>query len=73
MTDERLTLTVEEAAKLLFISRGAAYNAVRTGHIPSLRFGRTIRIPRCALEKMLGGSGDGLDLNFGGEKINDKK
>ena len=42
-------LTVEEAASLLRISRGTAYEAVRTGAIPSCRLGRRILIPRAAL------------------------
>ena len=48
-----LTYTTSEIAKLLRISRGAAYQAIRRGEIPSLRFGRTIRIPRHALEELL--------------------
>ncbi len=54
-------LTVEEAAHLLRIGRSAAYAAVRTGEIPSVRVGRTLRIPRYGLERMLGHpNGDGL-------------
>lgn len=48
-----LTLTVPEVARLLRISRGSAYEAIRTGQLPSLRFGRTIRVPRVALEELL--------------------
>jgi len=46
-------LTVEEAAEILKVSRGTAYEAVRTGEIPSVRVGRCIRIPRAALDRML--------------------
>lgn len=46
-------LTVQEAARLLRISRGAAYEAIRTGAIPSVRIGRTLRVPRQALNQML--------------------
>jgi excisionase family DNA binding protein len=46
---EPLVLTVEEAAKALRISRGAAYEAVRTNELPHVRIGRTIRVPRAAL------------------------
>jgi excisionase family DNA binding protein len=42
----RLTLTVEEAAALLGISRNSAYEAVRRGEIPSVRIGGRIVIPR---------------------------
>lgn len=42
-------LTVAEAAQLLRVGRSAAYEAVRTGQLPSVRVGRNIRIPRAAL------------------------
>lgn len=51
--EEALTLTVPEVAALLRISRSSAYGAVRSGQIPSLRFGRSIRVPRAALERLL--------------------
>ena len=50
---DRLTLSVEEAAHLLGISRGLAYELARSGRLPALRFGRRLLIPRAALEKML--------------------
>ncbi len=53
MNDERLTITVAEAAKLLGISRGTAYECVRTGQIPSVSFGRRVLVPRRRLEAML--------------------
>jgi excisionase family DNA binding protein len=55
----RLTLTVEEAAATLGISRAFAYEAVRRGEIPSIRIGRRVLVPRAALEKLLEG-GDPL-------------
>ncbi len=45
-----LALTVEQAAKMLNISRNLAYDLVRQGVIPSLRLGRIIRISRSRLE-----------------------
>jgi excisionase family DNA binding protein len=50
---ERLTLTVEEAAHLLGISRGLAYEMARCGKLPVVRFGRRMVIPKEALRKML--------------------
>jgi excisionase family DNA binding protein len=50
---ERLTLTVEEAARLLGISRAFAYEAVNAGSIPSIRIGRRILVPKAALERLL--------------------
>lgn len=47
-------LTVEEAAEVLRIGRSAAYAAVRAGEIPSIKVGRSIRVPRHLLEVMLG-------------------
>jgi len=50
---ERLTLTIEEAAQLLGISRGLAYEMARCGKLPVIRFGRRLLVPRAALEKIL--------------------
>jgi excisionase family DNA binding protein len=50
---EKLGLSVTEAAKLLGVGRSATYEAVRTGQIPSIRIGRRIIIPRAALLNML--------------------
>ncbi len=47
-------LTVEETAKVLGISRGLAFAAVRSGDIPSVRIGRRILVPRERLRQMLG-------------------
>ena len=53
-TDEhRLTLTVEEAGRLLGLSRGLAYEAVHRHEIPSIKVGKRLLIPRAALEKFL--------------------
>ncbi len=49
----RLTLTVEEAASTLGISRAFAYEAVRRGDIPSIRIGRRILVPHAALNRLL--------------------
>jgi len=50
MEVERLTLSVEEAAVMLGISRALAYNLVRRGELPSLQLGRRVVVPRRALE-----------------------
>ncbi len=50
---EKQTLTVEEAAKVLGISRNAAYSGARTGLLPVIRFGKRYLVPRVALERML--------------------
>lgn len=50
---ERRTLTVEEAARIIGISRTTAYECVRNGAIPSIRYGRRIVIPRWAIDDPL--------------------
>ncbi len=52
---EPLVYTVEQAAELLAIGRTAAYEAARRGEIPSVRIGRSLRVPRHALEQLLAG------------------
>jgi excisionase family DNA binding protein len=51
---ERPTLTVEEAAKLLGISRGSAYEAARVGDLPVLRIGRRYLVSTARLAAMVG-------------------
>jgi len=51
---ERLTVTVDEAACAIGVSRVSLYNAINRGEFTSvIRIGRRILIPRAALEKML--------------------
>ena len=49
----RLTFTVVEAATLLGIGRNSAYEAIKSGILPSVQIGRRILIPRAALERFL--------------------
>ncbi len=53
---EKLTYTVTEVAKLLGIGRSAAYEAARTGQIPTVRIGKRILVPAAGLQRMLGGN-----------------
>lgn len=55
MTDNRMTLTVEEAAEILGISRAFAYSLVKNDQLPSLRLGRRLVVPRRALERLIDG------------------
>jgi excisionase family DNA binding protein len=50
-------LTVEEAARVLRISRQSAYEGVRAGEIPVIRVGSRLLVPRRRLEQMLAGEG----------------
>ena len=61
METERLTYNVDEASKILGLSRNACYLACVTGQLPHLRIGKRILIPRVALEKMLSEAGNGKD------------
>jgi len=53
MATERLTITVDEAARELGISRALAYEMARTGKLPTLRFGRRFVVPRKAIDQLL--------------------
>ena len=57
---EPLVISVEDAARMLGISRGLAYEAARTGAIPALRIGRRLLVPRARLLELVGAS------DFGG-------
>jgi excisionase family DNA binding protein len=56
--EDRLTVTVEEAASLLSLGRTAAYEAARRGEIPTRRLGRRLIVPVPALLAWLG-AGEG--------------
>lgn len=47
------TITVEDAARVLGVSRDVAYRAVESGEIPSLRLGRRILVPTAKLLAMV--------------------
>ena len=51
--EDKLTLTVEEAARVLGIGRNLCYDRVKTGEIPVIKIGRRLLVPRRALEKLL--------------------
>jgi excisionase family DNA binding protein len=52
--EERPTVSVEEAGALCGLGRSAAYDAVRRGELPALRFGRSLRVPTARLRVLLG-------------------
>jgi excisionase family DNA binding protein len=47
------TLTVDEAAAKLRISRNHAYKLIADGTIPALRLGRRVLVSRVALDSLL--------------------
>lgn len=52
----RKTYTVDEAADVLGISRSLAYECVKTGELPSLRFRRRIVIPVHIVDELVSGA-----------------
>lgn len=48
------TVSVEQAGEWLGLSRSCAYEAAARGQIPTLRFGRRLRVPVAQLRRMLG-------------------
>lgn len=58
VTDERLTVTVKEAAKALGCSHVSLYAAIKKGEFTQIiRIGHRIVIPVAALEKLLSTAG----------------
>ena len=47
-------VTPDEARKVLRIGKAAIYTAIKTGEIPSLRIGDSLRVPAAYLRKQLG-------------------
>ncbi len=56
MPNERRVVTLNEAAQILRISRGSAYEAAKRREIPTIRIGRSLLVPAAALERMLAGN-----------------
>lgn len=50
---ERLLLRVEEVAEMLSLGRSKTYDLVATGVLPSVRLGRSVRVPADALRRWL--------------------
>ena len=51
------TISVEQAARYLGVSRAYAYQMAREGQLPTIKLGeRRVRVSALALLKMLGGS-----------------
>jgi excisionase family DNA binding protein len=51
---DKLTMSIEEAAKVLGVGRNFCYELAKTGQLPTIRLGsRRLVVPRIALQKML--------------------
>jgi excisionase family DNA binding protein len=51
--EHSLTLTVDEAAALIGVSRSTAYDLVATAELPTVRLRRRILVPASALAELL--------------------
>lgn len=57
---KRLVMSAVEVADALGISRAHVYELIARHELPSLRLGRRIVVPRCAIERLVeGGADDG--------------
>ena len=52
---EKLTVSVNEAAKILGLSRNAAFAACKKGEIPTLRIGKRLLVPKYKLMSLING------------------
>jgi excisionase family DNA binding protein len=53
-TDESCeVISVEEAGRKLGIGRAAAYAHVKAGHIPTIRLGNRMLVPKAAFKRLL--------------------
>jgi hypothetical protein len=56
--DQPKTMTVPEAGRVYFsLGRNASYEAARRGDIPTIKIGRSLRVPVVQLERKLEESG----------------
>ncbi len=61
---EKLTLSVEEAGKLLGVSRQVAYQLSRRSDFPTLHIGRRVLVPRKQLEAWMDRNVTGAEVDF---------
>jgi excisionase family DNA binding protein len=57
-----IVLTVPEVARTLGLSRGKTYALIGSGEIPSLRLGRSIRVPEYRFRQWLEGTASDTDV-----------
>jgi excisionase family DNA binding protein len=63
MEIQRMTVTVQEAATILGVGRNKAYEAARSGEIPTIRIGKRLLVPRAALKRLLAVGAQSLGVN----------
>ena len=70
MIERRLTMTVQEAAEVIGISRTSAYLCAARGELPTRRFGRRVLVLVAPFLAML--DDDSGRLNAAGDRHNDQ-
>ena len=63
--NEKLTLSVEEAGKLLGVSRQVAYQLIHRSDFPTLHIGRRILVPKKQLEEWMDRNVIGAEADIG--------
>ncbi len=66
------TMSVEQAGRLLGISRRSAYRAVAGGHLPVIRLGRRMLVPTHKLYALLGIPADQASVDPIDEPVSDE-
>lgn len=61
MSSKALAVTVEEAARMLSISRCAVYKLLRDGKLPRIKIGGSTRIAVASIELLIAGN-DAYDM-----------
>jgi excisionase family DNA binding protein len=57
---DKLVISIEQAGKILGLSRPTAYKLAKSGSIPTLSLGRKIVVSKIQLEKLLAGEYSGI-------------
>jgi excisionase family DNA binding protein len=60
---DKKTLSIPEVGKALGIGRSAAYEAARSGQLPTIKIGRRILVPLVALERLLERAGKPAEVH----------
>lgn len=60
---QRLLLTVPEAGHALAISRSKMYDLLNSGHLPSVRIGRSRRVRVCDIQRFVNSGGARYECN----------
>ena len=68
MEIERKTVTIEEAATILGVGRNKAYEAARSGEIPTIRIGKRLLVPQVALNRLLAAEAQTVGANAQSDK-----